>query len=399
MSLRQAEGVKAKVEALVAAMLSGQGVDDETSRWLSQRNASTVAKLAAMGLCKPRESMTLGGLVDAWMERRSGNLAPGTVVRLGQGSRSLLAYFGAESSLSSINEGKVEDYRESLLSEGLAEATVRKRCSDARVWFRYAVRHGYTPSNPFEAVPTSAIATSYLAYISEADARKVMAELADPAVRLIFTLARWGGLRTVSEPKAMTWDCIDWERSRIIVKSPKTQRHAGHEQRTIPMFPELAGPLQDAFDRAEAGEAHVLPTLQTISSAALRKPMLSAIKRAGVKPWPRLWHNLRSSRQTDLEQRFPSHVVCSWLGNSTTIARRHYLQVLDGDFDKATSHVATSEAAQTQARVQNRAQQAHARPGIGRQGMEGVNEKTPVFAGSCGSMPRVADIPSDPDGI
>jgi hypothetical protein len=44
------------------------------------------------------------------------------------------------------------------------------------------------------------------------------------------------------------------------------------------------------------------------------------IKRAGLKPWPKLWHNLRITRQTELAATFPIHVVCEWLGNSTLIA-------------------------------------------------------------------------------
>ena len=31
---------------------------------------------------------------------------------------------------------------------------------------------------------------------------------------------------------------MDWERGRITVRSPKTERHAGRESRVIPIFPE-----------------------------------------------------------------------------------------------------------------------------------------------------------------
>ena len=61
------------------------------------------------------------------------------------------------------------------------------------------------------------------------------------------------------------------------------------------------------------------------------------IKRAGLVAWPRAWQNLRSSRQTELTETFPSHVVTAWLGNSERIAEKHYLQVLDSHFDKAVS--------------------------------------------------------------
>lgn len=61
----------------------------------------------------------------------------------------------------------------------------------------------------------------------------------------------------------------------------------------------------------------------------------SAAEFATLDPWPKLFHNLRASRQTELEKRFPSHVVCRWLGNSESIAGKHYLQVLDEHFEEA----------------------------------------------------------------
>ena len=52
------------------------------------------------------------------------------------------------------------------------------------------------------------------------------------------------------------------------------------------------------------------------SNANLRTQLQRIIKRAGLKPWPKLFHNLRATRQTELSEEFPAHVVCSWLGNT-----------------------------------------------------------------------------------
>jgi hypothetical protein len=43
-----------------------------------------------------------------------------------------------------------------------------------------------------------------------------------------------------------------------------------------------------------------------------------------------------STRQTAPEEVFPSHVVCAWLGSSQRIAAKHYLQVTDAHFAKAS---------------------------------------------------------------
>ena len=52
-------------------------------------------------------------------------------------------------------------------------------------------------------------------------------------------------------------------------------------------------------------------------------------------PWPKLFQNLRSTRETELTKQFPIHVVCKWLGNSTTIASKHYLQITEEHYQDA----------------------------------------------------------------
>ena len=65
---------------------------------------------------------------------------------------------------------------------------------------------------------------------------------------------------------------------------------------------------------------------------------MKIIERAGLKPWPKLFQNMRASRQTELEETFPTHVVCKWMGNSPKVAQKHYLQVTDSHFEKATQN-------------------------------------------------------------
>jgi hypothetical protein len=67
----------------------------------------------------------------------------------------------------------------------------------------------------------------------------------------------------------------------------------------------------------------------------LRTQFFRILRRAGVKPWERLFHNLRASRQTELADQFPLHVVTDWIGNSPDIADRHYLKTTDQYFEKA----------------------------------------------------------------
>ena len=57
---------------------------------------------------------------------------------------------------------------------------------------------------------------------------------------------------------SLRWQDVNWETSRTLVQSPKTEHHAGGESRVIPLFPELRPYLETAFDEAEAGTQHVV---------------------------------------------------------------------------------------------------------------------------------------------
>ena len=64
-SMRQAEAFKTRFENLLAGRLAG-GIDDETARWLADLPDDMHAKLAKLGLVKPKTSMRLGEFLEAY---------------------------------------------------------------------------------------------------------------------------------------------------------------------------------------------------------------------------------------------------------------------------------------------------------------------------------------------
>ena len=61
------------------------------------------------------------------------------------------------------------------------------------------------------------------------------------------------------------------------------------------------------------------------------------IKQAGLKPWPKPFHNMRATRCTELERKFPTHVVTASCGHPERIAEAHYWMTTDKDFYVATT--------------------------------------------------------------
>ena len=92
----------------------------------------------------------------------------------------------------------------------------------------------------------------------------------------------------------------------------------------------------EVFEAAEPGSEYVI-TRYRRANCNLRTQLERILGRAGLKPWPKLFQNLRSTRETELCESFPEHVVTAWIGNTRKVARDHYLQIRDEDFERAAS--------------------------------------------------------------
>ncbi len=348
-SLRQAMAFKVRFENLLAGRFGG--LDTQTAEWLNALPDDVHAKLARLDLASPRQSAqktTLGPFIEQYIRSRV-DLKQRSKWMLQQAQRSLIDYFGADKPLGNINEADAELWRLSMVEQGLADATIRKRCAHAKQFFARAIRQKLAESNPFTALPSSSRPNpARMVFVSQADVEKVIEACPDTQWKAIFALARYGGLRCPSEILSLQWQDVNWERGRMLVRSPKTERREGGESRFVPLFPELRAILLEAFEEAEPGTKHVITRYRT-QSANLRTQAHRIIKRAGLKPWTRTFQNLRSSRETELTEAFPLHVVTVWLGNSQIIAAKHYLQVRDEDFERAakSAHERTQYGAAT----------------------------------------------------
>lgn len=354
----KAYSILGHVNALESAEVDDTAPPKATAAWLTTIPEKLHNRLVEIGLTEPRAGSrvsTVGELIDRYKAQKFGSYKPGTIQTHEQTVASLEKHWRRDTPLRRLTAGDAERFRDALRSDKLAEATVRKRCAIASKMMRFAVRDDLMDRNPFEfaGIKMGNIASEHRQYIAAADALLVLNELPDTQWRLLFTLSRWGGLRVGSEPRLMRWGDIAWDHMKLTVHSPKTEHHPGRATRVIPLFQEIIDALEDRLEVAEAaGEAGpgdlVLPFMRGRTDASLRKTLLSAIKRAGVKQWPRLWHNLRASRQTELELTTPGHVVCDWLGNTGEVASKHYLMTIDAHFASAVGERA-HEKAQLQA--------------------------------------------------
>jgi len=117
-----------------------------------------------------------------------------------------------------------------------------------------------------------------------------------------------------------------------------------------------------------------------VSNSPIGRSPDHAAAPVGSPRWPKLFQNLRSTRETELADDFPMHVVCQWIGNSQPIAAKHYLQVTDDHFTKAL-------------------QQPAVLPRTGSQAGSAQDEKTPVLQGDAAECDHLRDGQVPPAGI
>ncbi len=339
MTARAARSFKSRIEALLSDRAAGRLPDEDLAAWLRNLDEPMLAKLRRHGLADGvgAADTTLGDFLTAYIDSRT-DAKPSTITTYRRAEKKLLAYFGAGRRLREITPGDADEFARWLRTPAggdLALATARKTVQIAKQFMTAAARKRLVSQNAFADLSGSVPANrdrDY--YVTREIAQKVLNACPDAEWRLLFALSRFGGLRCPSEVLALTWADVDFGTGRMVVRSPKTEHHHGKGSRVVPIFPELFTHLRDAFEHAEPGTVHCI-TRYRDSTANLRTQLNRIIGRAGLTPWPKLWQNMRATRETELAEEFPAHVVSDWIGNSVVVAQRHYLQVTDEHFARA----------------------------------------------------------------
>jgi integrase len=308
-------------------------ISREVSNWLADLDASLYSLLAERGYVEPRtETAKLDEFIGAYIENHT-DVTECRRGKLREAKRRMIEYFG-DVELSAITAGAADDYSRWLLDQ-VAATTAQKECQIAAQFFRHAYRKELIARNPFDGV---SIGTSTneerRVFVNRDIIAKVVNACPDWQWRTVAGLARYGGLRCSSEVALLKWSDIHWDTDRFMVTSPKTKRY-GKGTRVVPIFPELRRYLDEAFTMAKDGETWVVPMLNGNPNKNLGTTFKKIVRRAGVEVWPKPFQNLRVSLQTELEQDFPTFVVCDWLGNTPAIAHKHYLTVTDFHFQAA----------------------------------------------------------------
>ena len=332
---KTAERFANNIDTLLHERRCNLPISREVSNWLADLDDTLYDLLAERGLIEARvKAGTLATFIDAYIAGRS-DVTERRLGKFRNAKARLIEFFG-DVKLDAITPGAADDYARGLLRQ-LAPATAHKECQIAAQFFRHAFRKELIDQNPFDGVSVGkATNDDRRVFVSRDVIKRVLDKCPNWQWRTVVALARYGGLRCSSEVALLKWSDIHWDTERFTVTSPKTRRY-GKAGRIVPLFPSLRLFLDEAFSMAAEGEKWVVPMLEGNVDKNLGTTLRKIIRRAGVEPWPKPFQNCRSSRQTELEQQFPTYVVCAWLGNTPTVAHKHYLTVTEEHFATATT--------------------------------------------------------------
>lgn len=344
-SKKDAESVKLKVEALLSCKICGTSPDRDLSVWVTTIAPDLQRKLALRGLIDmgnlPAKSrgIKIQDFLTDYVRKRSVGKKPGTVIIWETAISSLIRMLPKDIAINSINDGHAADWLDSLRSSGLAPTTVYKRIAFARQFFGYALKHKLTSSNPFRSISIPRPKPKSNVEVPR-ETIDVLFKSCDSTWKAIVTLCRYGGLRCPSEVLSLKWSDVDFDKATMAIPEPKLEHHDNRGVRLCPLFPEVRAVLKDLrrvddYVVDKPGYREAANSGEGWKNANLRTQFIKQLAKAKLKPWKRLFHSMRASRQTEVEREFGLPAACAWLGNTEAVAKESYLMVFAEEWQRA----------------------------------------------------------------
>jgi integrase len=343
---------KRVIESIVSSKLSNEPLEPRIARFIGDLSPVLRDRYERAGLVTPSEpeeqaepetekQMKLGVYLDSFQSSRKLDVKESSQVAMGHAVNRLREFFGNDCPLADITPFRAKEFRTWMASTNkrdkknpkpLSLSTLRRRTGFCKQIFASALEDGIIERNPFHKLKASVKSNKKRAhYIPMNDVSKLIAAAPNARWRALIALARVAALRVPSEVVGLKWDHIRFEEKRILVlDSSKTQHHDGYDMRKIPMMPILEKHLLAWQLECQPGE-RVFPGIDADTN--LRTTFQKIITKAGVKPWPKLWQNLRASGATDYAKRLPAHIAAAICGHTEQIAKEHYWQVREEDLD------------------------------------------------------------------
>lgn len=301
------------IDEVLAAQTAGLPIPRQTQRWLQTLSISLCSKvLPLLGSAK-----TVVSMIDQFIDMKSKRVEAATISSI-ETSLSHLRDHCA----SMLVQGVERHHLDSIVSElTVADSTKGKIAKDWRAFFSWCIANNAATHNPADHLSTS-VPAAKKNFIERTTIDRVIAATDDPHFAAVLALSRYGGLRIPSEVYPLTPTDIGTDRLRVT----DTKRSC---VRDIPLFPELSPHIDAVRSLHESSVCRLSPS-------GITSRLLRLLAKTDITPWPKPWHAMRASRETELIRDFGITTACTWIGNSPAVAAKHYAQVSPDDWRRAT---------------------------------------------------------------
>jgi integrase len=317
------------VEALIRAARSRRkSVGYATLRYL-QNDAprGLVSRLVACALYDDRRAIR--DAVDAFI---TDNVRAVSADRLDDMQRILdqfVRLVGRSVAVADLTRDDVDRWAD--YQSDLAPSTQGKQAAIVRKFFSWCASERLLEVSPAAHLDRKTFAAEARREVSAAEFAALLA-VVDRVSADALTLARFAGLR-VGEICRLTWDAYDAEAAALHVIDTKRDR-----VRRVPVM----DPVREVLERTKPGVRVAGRRVLDhggdggVTRSTLDGRIRAAALASGVSIWPRLFHNLRATLQTEWIKAFGLVNACHWIGNSQTVAAKHYAMATEAAFRAAT---------------------------------------------------------------
>ena len=320
-----------------------------------------VEKLKDKGVLKGGAAMvTLGELCAQFMKHNeTAGMAESTIEQRFYTARKLCEFFGDNRKVENITEIDAQTFDAELArlvkakengGQGIAPAHRSGTIKRIKTIFNWGVKMKLVASNPFSAITAGSQKNRKRQYYITPNETARILEACEYTNNgdewaALCVLARYQGMRVPSEPRALRWSDVDFEKKMIHITAQKTKN-----ERNMPLFNETAAILKRLRENQErAGTFNDSPfvlrrvRMVTNPGTTFKKIVL----RAGVEDYPKPFQNLRASAATDVNKKYGATAESRWIGHGTAIADGHYLMIDPETLEKAKREGLTDQASQT----------------------------------------------------
>jgi integrase len=275
--------------------------------------------------------------IESWSHRfftMCGKLSPDTKLLYELTFLRLLTHFGKQKRIDQVTDADVRSFRLFLETirkkngNAFSSSYINARFRDAhRIW-AIAIEAKLTTTNPFasraarETRASHRVGVAFSRYVPLSELALLLKACPNESWRLIFNLARLGGLRR-NEIERADWSLIDLQARRMTVEGGEddgaardsTKKH----RRVVPIKPELYDVLANQPSRTGL-------LVRGVNPNNFERDARGIVERSGVEDYGKPLHSLRASFANDMMDQHPIQDVAEWLGHSVEVAMRHYRQ-------------------------------------------------------------------------